>query len=202
MGEVHKEDGAQMNTHDNSSVDHTKELANTMSMLINSGGAMTAWDEVSIAELDPQGVQEARKLEIPIFLNMGAYIRWSEDCVRREGGTIIDVKWIGVNKGDQNNPQDRSRLVGREFNDLKDLALRINATIGSDEPCLQLCSSHGDTCRRGRTTASDGERHQSRILVCGGQKAREAACVSVWYRGRCTRLATYPHNTSREHRLW
>lgn len=67
VGEVHKEDGAQMNTHDNSSVDYTKELANTMSMLINSGGAMTALDEVSIAELVPQGVQEARKLEIHIF---------------------------------------------------------------------------------------------------------------------------------------
>lgn len=38
-------------------------------------------------------------------------------------GTLIDVKWIDINKDDQNNPRYRSRLVGREFNDYKDDSL-------------------------------------------------------------------------------
>ena len=33
---------------------------------------------------------------------------------------MISVKWLDTNKGDRDNPNYRSRLVGREFNDSKD----------------------------------------------------------------------------------
>ena len=33
-----------------------------------------------------------------------------------KGGKIMGVRWGGVNKGDQERPDMRSRLVGQEFN--------------------------------------------------------------------------------------
>ena len=37
-----------------------------------------------------------------------------------EEGKLIDTRWIYVNKGDEENPNYRTRLVGREFNTYKD----------------------------------------------------------------------------------
>lgn len=45
------------------------------------------------------------------------------DMVEREGGKLVDVKWIDANKGDTINPVYRSLLVGREFNEYRDEAL-------------------------------------------------------------------------------
>ena len=33
-----------------------------------------------------------------------------------QGGKIIGVRWVDANKGDQEHPDMRSRLVGQEFN--------------------------------------------------------------------------------------
>lgn len=51
---------------------------------------------------------------------MNAYTRCPAECVAKETGKLIDTKWIDINKGDASNPNYRSRLVSREFNQYKD----------------------------------------------------------------------------------
>ena len=48
-----------------------------------------------------------------------------DDCYSRTGGPPVSTKWLDINKGDDNEPDYRSRWVGREFkgkdNDRDDL---------------------------------------------------------------------------------
>ena len=94
-----------------------------VSVLAETGGRLTAWDDVTGAEMDAEGVKRAREVEMQFFRDMNAYTRCSRDCVEREGGKIIDLKWIDTNEGDSANPSYRSRLVGREYNTYKDNSL-------------------------------------------------------------------------------
>ena len=41
----------------------------------------------------------------------------------RRGIKIVGVRWVDINKGDNQNPLYRSRLVAKEFNDGKDDSL-------------------------------------------------------------------------------
>ena len=38
------------------------------------------------------------------------------ECYERTGKKPIGVRWVDVNKGDEKNPEYRSRLVAREVN--------------------------------------------------------------------------------------
>ena len=83
----------------------------------------TSWavDDVSGAVLDPEAVRAARKVELEYFRKMGVYEkvpRW-----KSKGKKIIRTRWIDVNKGDEKNPDMRSRLVGKEFADSVDPSL-------------------------------------------------------------------------------
>ena len=62
------------------------------------------------------------------------------------GVTIIDLRWIDINKGDYDSPNYRSQLVGLEFNTHKDDSL-----YGATPPLevLRLIISHAATIRRG-----------------------------------------------------
>lgn len=64
VDEAHEDDGAQNVTGAGNEENFAKELNKSMHMLSNSGGLWTAWGDTPSAELDPQGVQEARKTEI------------------------------------------------------------------------------------------------------------------------------------------
>ena len=98
-------------------------LKEGVGVLTETGGRMTAWDDVTGSELDAESVRRAREVEMQFFKDMNAYTRCSRDCVEKEGGKIIDLKWIDTNKGDSANPNYRSRLVGREYNTYKDNSL-------------------------------------------------------------------------------
>ena len=86
-------------------------------------GVCYAWDDVSGAPLDWEKVKAARREEMKFFEQMGAYTRCWENEVSEKGGTLIDLRWIDVNKGDTKNPNYRSRLVGREYNTYRDDSL-------------------------------------------------------------------------------
>ena len=50
------------------------------------------------------------------FRKHGVYIKVSEDqCWMETGKGPIGVRWIDVNKGDEDNPDYRSRLVAQEI---------------------------------------------------------------------------------------
>ena len=83
-----------------------------MSLYIQNGAAM-ACDDVSGAVLDPGMVHTARKTEMDYFKGMVVYDRVPRSEQWETKGKIIGTKWIDVNKGDVENPDIRSRLVGK-----------------------------------------------------------------------------------------
>ncbi len=69
-------------------------------------------DDISGKSLNRAEVIQARLLEMRFFKRLNVYTK-----VPREPWTkTITTKWLDVNKGDAQNPNIRSRLVGRELN--------------------------------------------------------------------------------------
>ena len=62
--------------------------------------------------------------------------------LQKTGGKLIGVKWVIVNKGDQENPDIRARLVGKEFRTHNDDSLYA-ATPPLE--ALRLIVSHAAT---------------------------------------------------------
>ena len=58
-------------------------------------------------------VQRERREEMEYFKKLGVYKIVSREDQRRTGGKIIGTRGVDVNKGDVENPNCRSRLVGR-----------------------------------------------------------------------------------------
>ena len=75
-----------------------------------------AWDDVKGVPLDPKAVKAARKEEMGYIRRMRVYDRIKRSKVLEAGHKIIKVRWIDTNKGDDINPNMRSRLVAKEFN--------------------------------------------------------------------------------------
>ena len=71
-------------------------------------------DDVKGGDLDPALVRLARKEEIDIFKSRNVY-----DVVPRSslpaGAKIVGVRWVETNKGTDESPRVRSRLVCQEF---------------------------------------------------------------------------------------
>ena len=65
----------------------------------------------------PQAVRRARQEEIEYVKKMRLYDKVPiSECRRNTGKGPISVRWIDINKGDQVNPNYRSRIVAREIN--------------------------------------------------------------------------------------
>ena len=61
-------------------------------------------------------VKEARALEMEYFKNKNVYTKVPRaEAIRRTGKPQIIVKWVDVNKGDDDHPNYRSLLVAREI---------------------------------------------------------------------------------------
>ena len=74
------------------------------------------WDSVSGKELDAIKVRKARREEIEFFRKHQVdYKVTKKQCWLRTGKGPVRVKWVDVNKGDEANPEYRSRLVAMEF---------------------------------------------------------------------------------------
>ena len=85
--------------------------------LYTKNGVVTATDDVNDVELNPTMVADARTEEMAFFKKMGVYTRVKRSEMLKCPGKMISTKWIDTNKGDRDNPNYRSRLVGREFNE-------------------------------------------------------------------------------------
>ena len=94
-----------------------------MSGLSYKNGYEMAWDDVSNDNLVPTLVNAARAVEMEYFERLGVYERVPRSHQVHTGGKIIGVRWVDVNKGDAEDTNYRSRLVGREFNVGRDDAL-------------------------------------------------------------------------------
>ena len=98
-------------------------LQKEMDGLSFKGGNEMAWEDVTNAELLPDLVKKAREVEMGYFAKLGVYEYATHADQQMTLGKIIGVRWVDVNKGIHDDPEYRSRLVGREFNVGKDDAL-------------------------------------------------------------------------------
>ena len=67
-------------------------------------------------ELDGGKVIEARTKEIAYARDKEVWKRVTRQEANRKGWKIIGTRWIDINKGDDERPVYRSRLVGKEYN--------------------------------------------------------------------------------------
>ena len=79
-------------------------------------GKAYAWDDVSGSELDPVLTLKARQEEMEQFKKHGVYEKVNEEvCWAITGKAPIGSRWIDINKGDEVNPDYRSRLVAQQI---------------------------------------------------------------------------------------
>ena len=110
-------------------------------------------DDVSGEALDEAGVRAARALEMEFFQKMGVYEYATREQAARSGkGKIIKGRWIDVNKGDSQNPDYRSRFVGKEFN------TGVDSSLFAATPFLEALKNFISTA------ASDGTRSTNIML--------------------------------------
>ena len=75
-----------------------------------------AWDDVHGGYLDELKVAEARREEVGYMMNKGIWREVDEqECWNVTGGPPVTVKWVDTNKGSEDSPIIRSRLVARDF---------------------------------------------------------------------------------------
>jgi hypothetical protein len=73
-------------------------------------------DDLTGQVLNDAMVAEARTKELSFFYSKGVWIKRPHNTARaRPGRPPISVRWVDVNKGDDVNPNYRSRLVAREL---------------------------------------------------------------------------------------
>ena len=73
-------------------------------------------DDLTGQPLDPELCRIARKAELDYFRSKGVWsIRPIQEAWKLTGRPPISVRWVEVNKGDDENPKYRSRLVAREI---------------------------------------------------------------------------------------
>ena len=91
---------------------------------------------ISGAMLDPVKINAARREEVDEF---GVYCKIP--CAIAVGGQFVTVKWIDVNKGNQQRPEFRSHLVPR---DLKVWDSTMCGTLTATSPleCLKMVLSN------------------------------------------------------------
>ena len=78
--------------------------------------SVSAWDDLTGMKLEAGKVIEARAKEVGYIRDKRVYTKILRSQASRNGWKIVETRWIDINKGDDENPNYRSRLVGKEFN--------------------------------------------------------------------------------------
>ena len=74
------------------------------------------WDDMSGKELNPSLVRKAREDEMEEFRKHKVYVKVPiEKCIRKTGKKPLGSRWVDIKKGDDENPEYRSRLVAKEI---------------------------------------------------------------------------------------
>ena len=71
-----------------------------------------AWDDANDKALDPERVKKARKEDIDYVNSKEVWVKRDKQQAIREGYKIVNTRWIDTDKGDEANPNYRSRIVG------------------------------------------------------------------------------------------
>ena len=116
-------------------------------------------DDVKGGSLDKEKVMTARRLEMGYFKERGVYTKVPRAEARQMGAKVITTKWVDTNKGSEEEPNHRSRLVGRELN-LSDRPDLFAATppLESFRYMISRCASTQYRQRPHRIMAIDASR--------------------------------------------
>ena len=72
-------------------------------------------DDVTGKPLNHDLAKAARKTEIEFFRKMKVYEKVPRSRAKEDGCKVITTRWLDINKGDDERPNYRARLVGREI---------------------------------------------------------------------------------------
>ena len=119
---------------------------------------------------------EARKLEMAWFKKMGVYSQVSRSEVKAKGGRFIPTRWVDTNKGDDNGPNYRSRLVDRE--------VRIDSRLDlfAPPPPLEAMKFQISVCARGQNRSQNRRLRMMTIDVrraCFYAPAQCEVCIEI-----------------------
>ena len=97
--------------------DEVPELSNKVAVLLTQkAGKMVIIDASTGQILDERLVKKARQLEMVYLGSKNVYTkRPIEEALKNTGKQPIGVRWVDVNKGDDEAPNYRSRLVAKDF---------------------------------------------------------------------------------------
>ena len=70
--------------------------------------------------MDPKEVRRARLKELGYIHDKEVWVTMTRAEAKKRGYRIVGVRWIDINKGDSLNPEFRSRLVAKDFNNGKE----------------------------------------------------------------------------------
>ena len=73
------------------------------------------WDDNNGKQLDPKLVKRAREEEVQPFKSHGVYEKVPIAEATNSGTKLVTTRWVDINKGDDERPKYRSRLVAREL---------------------------------------------------------------------------------------
>ena len=96
------------------------------------------FDDNTGKELDFNLAVQARRLEMKFFRDMKVYTKVYRSEAHAHGSKVITTRWLDINKGDDKEPNYRSRLVGRELK--LDNRLDLFAATPPLEALRILCS--------------------------------------------------------------
>ena len=93
-----------------------QQVLEVLQVAVDSVDEDWAWDDVRDKPIDVKKVQEARMEEINYMKSKGI---WTEvdvsECRPKTGRSPVTVRWVYTNKGSEQQPIIRSRLVARDF---------------------------------------------------------------------------------------
>ena len=119
------------------------------------------WDDTSGEVLDPKLTREARMEEIAEIRNMTVYRKVPVSmCLKETGKRPVGTRWVDTNKGDQQSPNIRSRLVAQEINKHK------MPELFAATPPLEFIKFLISLCASAQWSASP-----TRLMVCDVKKA-------------------------------
>ncbi len=95
------------------------------------------YDDISGAKLDKKLATEARRTEIEFFKARGVYTKRRRESWMK----VITTRWLDQNKGDEDRPKYRARLVGREIaRDRRDDLFAATPPLESLKAIMSLCA--------------------------------------------------------------
>ena len=102
---------------------------------------------------------EARREEMAFFRRMGVYHKVPRSQASKDGCKVITTRWIDTNKGTNEKPNYRARLVGREIKtDSRIDLFAATPPLESLRMMCSLCASNQNRSRPFRIMAVDVKR--------------------------------------------